>query len=78
MTGKQPRGQCGGHQAWERVDVSVIILRAVPSNRASGPGAARRERGGDGLALLAVRGCFRDSMGEPGKNDRGIYDDAVF
>lgn len=33
---------------------------------------------GDMLALLAVRGYFRDSMGEKGKNDRGIYDDAMF
>jgi lysozyme len=33
---------------------------------------------GDVLALLAVRGYFRDSMGVPGKNDRGIYDDAMF
>ena len=29
------------------------------------------------LYVLAVRGYFRDSMGAPGRNDLGIYDDAV-
>lgn len=28
--------------------------------------------------VLAVRGYFLDSMGKPGANDRGIYDDAAF
>lgn len=32
----------------------------------------------DKCILLAVRGYYRDSMGEPGKNDRAIYDDAIF
>jgi hypothetical protein len=29
------------------------------------------------VALLGVRGYYLDQMGEPGKNDRGIYDDAI-
>lgn len=32
---------------------------------------------GEEIALLGVRGYFRDSMGARGRNDRGIYDDAV-
>ena len=29
------------------------------------------------VALLGERGYFRDSLGRPGENDRGIYDDAL-
>ena len=37
-----------------------------------------RDRQGDAVRVLFVRGYYRDSMGARGKNDRAMYDDAAF
>ena len=36
-----------------------------------------QHRVGAAVALVGIRGYYRDTMGKPGTNDRGIYDDTI-
>lgn len=40
--------------------------------------AIKRAKLDDAVVLVGVRGYYRDTMGKPDQNDRGIYDDAMF
>ena len=49
-----------------------------PSASASDLRALLKEKGiSEKVVLVGVRGYFA-SLGAPGRNDRGIYDDAIF
>jgi lysozyme len=58
--------------------VSTIVPRSRPGlTRTRALSILERHAVLDGFGLVGMRGYYRDSMGAPGRNDRGIYDDAV-
>jgi lysozyme len=63
------------------------MSRLLPPNRPLLPSAQIEKvilqhraqlRPSDEVILVVWRGYYRDTMGEPGRNDVGIYDDAMF
>jgi hypothetical protein len=60
----------------------TILPKARPQASRDQVYALITERGVDRskypVVIVGVRGYYLDSMGEPGKNDRMIYDDAIF
>lgn len=62
-------------------------MSLLPSSRPKAPEALVRSilqsshgipTGDEPVAILAVRGYYRDTMGKPGVNDVGSFDDAMF
>lgn len=57
--------------------MSAIAPAARPEMGRHGAELLLFDHGVHGPALLGRRGYYRDSMGQPGANDRGLYDDAI-
>jgi lysozyme len=55
-----------------------MVPSSRPKQKESVTRNALKKAGIDsGVAIVGIRGYYLDTMGEVGKNDRGIYDDAI-
>src|SRR5574343_1076250 len=55
-----------------------MVPRSRPQIHPAEAKAILLERGiASPVALIGIRGYYLDTMGVPGSNDRGIYDDAI-
>lgn len=67
-----PAARPAGRPKMTRDEVLALVARRHID---FSPEAALAEAG---LLVVGIRGYYRDGMGAPGRNDRGIYDDALF
>src|SRR5690606_22423033 len=85
---RSPEGALGlSHRARGRVarmeqaqegEQMSIMPRGRPGITQERAGELLKRRGvPDRVALLGLRGYYRDTMGKKGRNDRGLYDDAI-
>lgn len=55
----------------------IMMPPARPEMTRAAAEALLKSHGVEGPAILGRRGYYRDTMGDHGSNDRGIYDDAL-
>jgi len=59
--------------------MSAILPRQRPqATREEITTLIKQHQAADTTLIAGVRGYYLNTLGEPGKNDRGVYDDAIF
>lgn len=66
-----PVARPAGRPRMSRADLMVLVDRAISK---AGADAVRLAP----LMIVGIRGYYRDTLGAVGRNDRAIYDDAIF
>lgn len=82
MRASKPRPRSGAMRASEPGTRSGEIPGSKPQLSQAGLAEKLKrfnlDRGKHPLVVVGIRGYYRDTMGAPGVNDRGMYDDALF